>query len=76
MLVLTRKAGESIQIGDEIELTILSVHGDQIKIGINAPKDVDIHRKEIYLSIKESNNEAASIDESLLSKLKADKPDL
>ena len=59
MLVLTRKTGESIQIGDNIELTVIAVKGDQVKIGINAPKNVDIHRKEIYLSIQEENSEAS-----------------
>jgi carbon storage regulator len=59
MLVLTRKTGEAIQIGDDIEVTILSVKGDQIKLGINAPKNVEIHRKEIYVSIQEENNEAS-----------------
>jgi carbon storage regulator len=59
MLVLTRKTGESIQIGDHIELTVLSIKGDQIKIGINAPKNIDIHRKEIYLDIKGENENAS-----------------
>jgi carbon storage regulator len=59
MLVLTRKTGESIQIGDDIELTVISVKGDQVKLGINAPKNVDIHRKEVYLSIQEENTEAS-----------------
>ncbi|MDW2876653.1 MULTISPECIES: carbon storage regulator CsrA [Bacillaceae] len=59
MLVLTRKTGEAIQIGDEIELTVLSIKGDQIKLGINAPKNIDIHRKEVYLDIK-GENESAS----------------
>ncbi|MDQ0227138.1 carbon storage regulator CsrA [Metabacillus niabensis] len=76
MLVLTRKTGEAIQIGGEIEITVLSVHGDQIKLGINAPKHIEIHRKEIYVSIQESNNEAASISEKLISNLKASKIDL
>ena len=51
MLVLTRKAGESIIIGDGIEITVIETKGDQIKLGIKAPKEVDIHRKEIYESI-------------------------
>ena len=72
MLVLTRKVGESIQIG----ITVVSVQGDQIKLGIKAPKSVDIHRKEVYLSIQQSNNEAASINEILLNKLKTIKYDL
>ncbi len=52
MLVLTRKAGESIIIGDNIEITVIETKGDQIKLGIKAPKDVDIHRKEIYETIE------------------------
>lgn len=59
MLVLTRKTGEAIQIGDDIEISVVSVKGDQVKLGINAPKNVDIHRKEIYLSIQEENAEAS-----------------
>ncbi|MFD2214823.1 carbon storage regulator CsrA [Metabacillus endolithicus] len=69
MLVLTRRVGESIQICDHIEIKVISVQGDQIKLGINAPKDVDIHRKEIYLSIQESNNEAASVSTNILERL-------
>lgn len=59
MLVLTRKLKESIMIGDDIELSVLSIEGDQVKIGINAPKNIDIHRKEIYLSIQQENSHAA-----------------
>jgi carbon storage regulator len=59
MLVLTRKTGEAIQIGDDIEITVLSVKGEQIKLGINAPKNVEIHRKEIYVSIQEENEQAS-----------------
>jgi len=76
MLVLTRKTGESIQIGDQIEITVISVQGDQIKIGINAPRDVDIHRKEIYLSIQDSNNEAASLGKNIIEQLKGKTFDL
>jgi carbon storage regulator len=60
MLVLTRKKGESIIIQDHIEITILSVEGDSVKVGISAPKHVDIFRQEVYLSIKEANKESAA----------------
>ncbi|MBP1913355.1 carbon storage regulator CsrA [Lederbergia galactosidilytica] len=60
MLVLTRKKGESIQIGDDIEITITQVKGDQVKIGINAPKNVEIHRKEIWVEIQQENAAASA----------------
>lgn len=60
MLALSRKVNESIMIGNDVEITILDIKGDQIKIGINAPKSVPIYRKELYLQILESNKEAAS----------------
>ncbi|WP_409295724.1 carbon storage regulator CsrA [Peribacillus sp. SCS-26] len=58
MLILTRKKGESIQIGPDIEIKIVAVSGDQIKIGIDAPKNVDVFRKEIYLDIQNENKDA------------------
>lgn len=60
MLALTRKVGESIVIADNIEITVISVTGDQIKLGIDAPKNISIHRKEIYLQIQEENKASAS----------------
>ena len=60
MLVLTRKPGESVMIGDDIELTVISVSGEQVKIGINAPKYIDIHRKEIYVQIGNENKSASA----------------
>ncbi|ROR31550.1 carbon storage regulator CsrA [Mobilisporobacter senegalensis] len=65
MLALSRKLGESIVIGNDIEITILEVKGDQVKIGISAPKSVSIYRKEIYLQIQESNQEAAKSEVSI-----------
>ncbi|MBS4208289.1 carbon storage regulator CsrA [Bacillus sp. FJAT-50079] len=59
MLVLTRKKGESIQIGEDIEITITGIKGDQVKIGINAPKNVEIHRKEVWLDIRNENTAAS-----------------
>ena len=58
MLVLTRKIGESIQIGDDVRLTILSVQGRSVKVGVTAPKDVTVHREEIYEKIVEENRRA------------------
>lgn len=61
MLVLTRKKDQSIIIGDNIEITVLEIQGDQIRIGIDAPKNVAIHRKEVYLEIQEENKKAAQL---------------
>jgi carbon storage regulator len=58
MLVLTRKLQEVIKIGDDIELTVLSIDGEQVRLGIHAPKHVEIHRKEVYAAIQQENNNA------------------
>ncbi len=68
MLALTRKKGESIVINNNVEITILEVRGEQIKIGISAPKDVSIYRKEVYLQIQEENK--AALEVSTLDALK------
>ena len=65
MLALSRKQGESIIVGDDIEITVLEIKGEQVKIGISAPKSVPIYRKEIYISIQESNKEAIDSTGSL-----------
>ncbi|MDP4104072.1 MAG: carbon storage regulator CsrA [Bacillota bacterium] len=70
MLVLTRKNGESIKIGDDIEITIISGKNDQVKIGIKAPKDVEIFRKEIYDQIIMENQQASQDISGLLNFLK------
>lgn len=62
MLALTRKKGESLIVGNNIEITVLEIRGDQIKIGISAPKDVPIYRKEVYLQIQEENKAALNVD--------------
>ncbi|MBG9586614.1 carbon storage regulator CsrA [Cytobacillus firmus] len=69
MLVLTRRIKESIMVGDDIEISILSIEGDQVKLGISAPKNVDIHRKEIYLSIQQENSSATQTEASAIESL-------
>ena len=59
VLILTRKLGESITIGDQIKVTVLGVSGRQVRIGIEAPQDVVVHREEIYVKIQEENRKAA-----------------
>lgn len=70
MLVLSRKRNEAIQIGEGIEVKVLGIEGDQVKIGISAPSSVDIYRKEIYLDIMHENNQAANIPNELVNLLK------
>ncbi|MBR1931689.1 MAG: carbon storage regulator CsrA [Lachnospiraceae bacterium] len=62
MLALSRKKNEAIIINNNVEITILEVKGDQVKVGITAPKEVPIYRKEVYLQIQESNKEAVNAD--------------
>ena len=59
MLILTRRVGETLMIGDEVTVTVLGVKGNQVRIGINAPKDVSVHREEIYERIKNEKAGAA-----------------
>jgi carbon storage regulator len=65
MLVLTRKLQESIMVGSDIEITVISISKDQVRIGIQAPKHVEIHRKEVFLSIQEENRHAAQLEEPM-----------
>jgi carbon storage regulator len=61
MLILTRRVGETLMIGDEVTVTVLGVKGNQVRIGVNAPRDVTVHREEIYERIKQeqlSNQES------------------
>ncbi len=62
MLALSRKKNEALVINNDIEITILDIRGDQVKIGISAPKEVPIYRKEVYLQIQEANKEAMNAD--------------
>jgi carbon storage regulator len=61
MLILTRRVGETVMIGNEVTVTVLGVKGNQVRIGVNAPKDVPVHREEIYERIKrEEGNDSRS----------------
>ena len=64
MLALSRKVNESIMIGHDIEITVLEIKGEQVKLGINAPKSVPLYRKEIYVQIQEANKEPVSTEAS------------
>ena len=60
MLILTRRVGETLMIGDEVTVTVLGVKGNQVRIGVNAPKDVSVHREEIYERIKKEQSDSNS----------------
>ena len=65
MLILTRRIGESVYIGDEVRMTVLGVRGTQVRIGINAPKEVPVHREEIYYRIKHENGDDVDMPEDV-----------
>lgn len=70
MLALSRRIGESIMIGNDIEITVIEVKGEQVRLGIRAPKSVPIHRKEIYLQIKEANQEIVESKEDSMENIR------
>lgn len=58
MLILTRRVGETLVVGDDVTVTVLGVKGNQVRIGVNAPRNVDVHREEIYMRIHEEKEPA------------------
>lgn len=70
MLVLTRKSGEGIRIGDDIKIVVVEVKDNQVKLGIEAPHDQSVHREEIYIKIQEQNLRAAGLPKDIAETLK------
>jgi len=64
MLVLSRQRDETIMIGDDVEITIVDIRGDKVRLGINAPRDIQVHRKEVYDAIRRENESASRISGS------------
>lgn len=69
MLVLTRKLGESVTIGDDIKISVIDIKGRQVRLGIEAPKNMTIHREEVYAKIQEENQRAAVLERINMDKL-------
>ena len=66
MLVLTRRANQSLVIGNEVVVTVLEVRGDQVRLGITAPRSIDVHREEVYKALQEANREAVGVTHDAL----------
>lgn len=75
MLVLTRRANQSIVIGRDVTVTVLEIRGDQVRLGITAPRSVSVHREEVWLELEKINREAASPAAAALEQLKGLRPE-
>jgi carbon storage regulator len=75
VLVLTRRANQSIVIGRDVTVTVLEIRGDQVRLGINAPRSVSVHREEVWLELERTNKEAASPTAEALEQLKDLRPE-
>ncbi|MEJ5867352.1 carbon storage regulator CsrA [Pseudokineococcus sp. 5B2Z-1] len=71
MLVLTRRAGESIVIGDDVVVTVVEVRGEVVRLGIDAPRSVQVHREEVYRAVVEANRSAAAVSDDAVAALAA-----
>ena len=74
MLVLTRRANQSIMIGHEIVVTVLEVRGDQVRLGIKAPRSIDVHREEIFAQLQQANRDAAQVPKQAIDSLQGFTP--
>lgn len=74
MLVLTRRANQSIMIGHEIVVTVLEVRGDQVRLGIKAPRSIDVHREEIFAQLQQANRDAVKPSKEAMESLQSLKP--
>ena len=73
MLVLSRQRDETIMIGDDVEVTIVDIRGDKVRLGITAPREIQVHRKEVYDAIKRENQQAAGLSPTEVSEVVKDK---
>lgn len=69
MLILTRRVGENVIVGDDIVISVIEVRGDAVRIGIQAPRSVSVHREEVYLELQHANREAASSSDAAVDEL-------